>query len=68
MVYLPNARFTIDTKNLRGCDIRAGWFSPVSGKYTPFDYTQCGKSTVRQSILPVEDGHLDWTLVVERSR
>ncbi|KAJ4301708.1 hypothetical protein N0V90_003801 [Kalmusia sp. IMI 367209] len=68
MVYSPNSTFTVETKSLRGCHIEASWFSPVSGEYTPFEYTQCGASTVHQFELPMEEGHLDWTLVLEQPK
>lgn len=68
MVYSPNVTFSIDTSSLKGCDIDASWFSPFNGKYTPFDYDQCGGDKVRRFELPVEDGHDDWALVLEAKR
>ncbi|KAF2637304.1 hypothetical protein P280DRAFT_458547 [Massarina eburnea CBS 473.64] len=68
MVYSPNATFTIDTKSLKGCDIEARWFSPVSGQYTSIEYTQCGNATIHQFTLPVEEDHKDWTLVLEQGQ
>ncbi|KAM0325136.1 hypothetical protein ACHAQA_007675 [Verticillium albo-atrum] len=65
MVYSPNSTFTINTSSLKGCNVTASWFSPISGKYTSFDYKQCGCGEVRLFKLPVEEGHADWTLVLE---
>lgn len=68
MVYSPNATFTIETKSLKGCDIKASWFSPLTGEYTPVNYTQCGGSTVHRFELPAVVGHSDWALVLEQSK
>ncbi|KAL5464838.1 hypothetical protein PMIN06_000998 [Paraphaeosphaeria minitans] len=68
MVYSPNATFTIETKSLKGCDIRASWFSPLTGEYTSMNYRQCGTSTAHRFELPIEAGHADWVLVLEQSK
>ncbi|KAL1597859.1 hypothetical protein SLS60_008346 [Paraconiothyrium brasiliense] len=56
MVYSPNATFTVETKSLNGCDIKASWFSPLTGEYTRVkNYTQCGGSTVHRFELPLAE-------------
>ena len=63
MVYTPTgAPFSVETKSLKGCDITASWFDPLSGVYTKFDYAQCTDGTVKKFAPPSAQ---DWTLVLE---
>lgn len=69
MVHTPTGKpFSIDTKSLSNCDVRASWFDPVVGNYTTLDCTQCdaGLTTVREFAPPEAlQAHLDWVLVLE---
>ncbi|EPS35558.1 hypothetical protein H072_11077 [Dactylellina haptotyla CBS 200.50] len=66
MVYTPTGKaFTIETKSLVGCDIKASWYDPLSGVYTAFAYTQCGSTTVRKFTPPSAATHSDWVLVLQ---
>ncbi|OJJ00939.1 hypothetical protein ASPVEDRAFT_82490 [Aspergillus versicolor CBS 583.65] len=70
MVYTPTGEpFQIDTQSVKSCSVRASWYSPLSGRYTRFDYTQCGDSAgsaeSRTFTPPAGDGHSDWALVLE---
>lgn len=68
MVYSPNATITIDTSSLKGCNVTASWLSPLTGEYTAFDYKHCGCADIRHFELPVEEGHKDWTLILESNK
>jgi hypothetical protein len=65
MVYTPTGgEFTIDTSSLKAPRLRASWFDPTTGVYTPFSMTT---SSNKQATFtpPKEIGHADWVLVLE---
>jgi hypothetical protein len=70
MVYTPTGEpFAIDTTSLASCDdIQASWFDPLDGTYKTFEFV-CHEvnGAVVTFTPPVEDGHVDWTLVLELS-
>lgn len=65
MVYTPTgAPFTIDTSSLKGRDVKASWYDPVSGVYQGFAYTQGGGG--QRTFTPLSNAtHPDWCLVLE---
>ncbi|KAJ7734109.1 hypothetical protein B0H16DRAFT_1767702 [Mycena metata] len=67
MVYTPTGKpFTIDTATLVSCNgTQANWFNPLDGTYRTFDFVCAGSNSVIMFTPPVEDGHIDWTLVLE---
>lgn len=70
MVYTATGdSFSMDTKNMRGCDVKATWYDPLSGNYTGMAYDQCENNTSLRRFTPPKAGdHEDWTLVLESSK
>ncbi|KAJ6611329.1 hypothetical protein B0H10DRAFT_2056712 [Mycena sp. CBHHK59/15] len=69
MVYTPTGEpFAIDTASLVSCDgTQASWFDPLDGTYRMFEFVCRGSNgaSVVTFTPPVEDGHVDWTFVLE---
>ncbi|KAL4878745.1 hypothetical protein BJY04DRAFT_209055 [Aspergillus karnatakaensis] len=67
MVYTPTGEeFAIDTRGLKGCEVQASWFDPLSGEYSEFGYVQCERDKgVRRFSPPRAEGHQDWVLVLD---
>ena len=69
MVYTPTGEpFSIETKSLKGCKVKANWYNPLYGSYTAFDYSDVAGSssgTVQKFTPPSGSGHSDWLLVLE---
>ncbi|KAK1149606.1 hypothetical protein N8T08_005155 [Aspergillus melleus] len=68
MVYTPTGKqFVIDTKDIKGCDVKARWYDPLTSDYTSIKYAQCeSNSTIKEFAPPKTDDHDDWTLVLEK--
>ena len=64
MVYTPTGvQFTIDISSIVDDKIRARWFDPTTGVYTPFEFIR--SSQLATFTPPVVETHPDWTLVLE---